>query len=137
MDDESDVVDLLAYDGLVFVVFPGAREREARVVHLAGVFREVVAQDVVDTSERVGTGLGQFAGPELHFLAVKQDLLVFATHLGEKRVAAAQLDDFRQDLVAVDEVDAVLAPTDVAPVDAEVGARVEHLAAHMTGEDEA
>ena len=47
LDDEGDVVDFLAIDGFVVVVFPRARKREARIVHLARVFRDVVTQDVV------------------------------------------------------------------------------------------
>ena len=70
LDDESDMVDLLSFDGLVFVIFPSTRKRETRVVHLARVFREVIAQDVVDAPEWIRAGLGQFAGPELYLLAV-------------------------------------------------------------------
>ena len=58
LDDEGEMVDFLAFDGLVFVVLPSSRKREARVVHLAGVFREVVTQYVIDASERIRAGFG-------------------------------------------------------------------------------
>ena len=71
LDDESNMVNFLSFDGFVFFVLPSARERETRVVHLARIFRDVVTKDVVDTSERIRAGLGQFGRPKLDFLAVK------------------------------------------------------------------
>ena len=75
------MVDFFAFDGLVSVVFPGAREGEAGIVHLAGVLGEVVAQDVVDAPQGVGAGFGQFTGPELYLLAKEQHFLVLSAHL--------------------------------------------------------
>ena len=43
LDDKSKMIDFRAFDGLVVVVFPSARKRETRVVHLAGIVRDVVA----------------------------------------------------------------------------------------------
>ena len=56
-------------------------------------------QDVIDATEWIWARLGQFARPELYLLAVKQYLFILTAHLGEEGVAAAKLDDLRDDLV--------------------------------------
>ena len=89
LDNEGEVVDFLSLDGFVFIVFPGSGKRETRVVHFAGVFREVITQNIVDAPERIGASLGQFTGPELYLFAEKQHFLVLATHLREEGIAAA------------------------------------------------
>lgn len=74
-------------------------------------------------------------GPKLYLFAEKQYFLVFAADFGEKRVAVAKFHHLGQDGVAVDEVDAVLAPTDIPSLDAKVSTGVEHFVAYTSRKD--
>ena len=72
LDDESEAVNLVAFDRRVVVFLPG----------------DVITENVVDASERIGAGLRYFAGPKLYLFSEKQYFFILATYFSKERIAA-------------------------------------------------
>ena len=135
LNDEMDVVNFFTDDDGIVGIFPRGLQWNVGIVHLAQEFRDVETYVVVDAVERERTCLGELVAVQLHFFTVKDDFLVVAAHHVEELGALPCLEHFFRDFVVFYEIEAVLAPTDFLPIDAENGFCVVNLRTETLGEN--